>query len=127
MSKNRVKKFSIYNACRHIPHWRIPMIYRKQQQLHGSIRTGVMLTFCFWLCSWVLIGCGSTLQADRPLMTGVVASAASVTPAAIASVGTHIQQIEVQAAQSNLTSYPNGPLDLTIVTSPFAICNFMVN
>jgi hypothetical protein len=103
------------------------MIYRKQHHLHRSIRTGVMLIFCFWLCSWALIGCGSAPHADRPLMTGITASAASATPAAIASVGTRIQPIEVQAAQSNLASYPNGPMDLTIVTSPFAICNFIVN
>src|SRR5258708_32156382 len=103
------------------------MTDRKQHQLHGSMRTGVMLAFCFWLCSWALIGCGSSPHADRPLMGSFTAPATRAIPAAMASVGTRIQAIEVLAAQSNLASYPNGLMDLTIVTSPFAICNFIVN
>jgi hypothetical protein len=89
------------------------------------MRTGVMLAFCLLLCSWILIGCGGKPHADQPLMTGTNISASSVTPSA--TVGTRIQPVRVQMAQSNLASYPNGPMNLTIVTSPFAICNFMVS
>ena len=101
------------------------MIDQKLHQSGISRKTAVILALCLLLCAWVLIGCGSRPHADRPLMTNINVSASSITPST--TVGTHIQPIQVQAAQSNLTSYPNGPMNLTIITSPFAICNFIVS
>lgn len=98
------------------------------QDLHPSPisrKTAIILALCLLLCAWVLIGCGGRPHADRPLMTNSSVFTSSTTPGA--TVGTHIQPIQVQTAQSNLTSYPNGPMNLTITTSPFAICNFIVS
>jgi hypothetical protein len=73
----------------------------------------------------VLTGCGSSPPPDRPLIASLTDPTANVVvrPA----TGQKIEPIQVVTAQSNLISYPNGPLILTIVTSPFALCNFLIS
>jgi len=58
-------------------------------------------------------------------MTGLADTTAHVVVSP--TTGQKIQPIQIVTAQSNLISYPNGPLTLTIATSPFAICNFLIS
>jgi hypothetical protein len=52
----------------------------------------------------------------------------SATPGAVVTAQNKtMQPIEIVADQSNISSYANGKMSLTITTSPYAICNFLVS
>lgn len=74
------------------------------------------------ICLGVLAGC-STTPPDQRLMTGTP----TVTPGGPGYQGRgSIAPILVNPAQSSLATYPGGFMTLTITTSPFAVCNFVV-
>lgn len=73
----------------------------------------------------ILSSCGSAPPDDRPLMANLPDPTAN--DRASPATAQKIQLIQIVTAQSNLISYPDGPLILTIVTSPFALCNFLIS
>lgn len=83
---------------------------------------GVRLLFLLFLLA-VISGCGKT-PPDRPLLTG------TDTPTQVGGVSTGTPTrgapISVVSDQSHLTSYPGGNLSLSIVTSPFTVCQILV-
>lgn len=99
---------------------------RKQRKgHHASCRYGTMVFLAIVFCG-AFAACGKPLPPDRQLVTNTKALMDNETPGVIIASSAKILPIQVLDGQSSLTSYPNGTMDLTIETSPFAICNFIV-
>lgn len=90
---------------------------------HRQCSTVVLLALVCLVC-WLLGGCGSAPSVDQPLTTGSSTVVAPGTPSATGNAG--VIPISVVNAQTNLTGYPGGSLQLGITTSPYAICSLVV-
>src|SRR5689334_13718402 len=95
---------------------------REKQKHHFRLYgAGGRLLFLLFLLA-VISGCAKT-PPDQPLLNSTqVPTLTAATPTGTASRGA---PISVVAAQSNLTSYPGGNLSLSIVTSPFTVCQIV--
>ena len=97
---------------------------REKQMNHPRLyAAGGRLLFLLFLLA-VISGCGKT-PPDRPLLDG----AGTPTQAAIAPTGTVSRgaPISVVEDKSQLTAYPGGNMSLSIVTSPFTVCQIVVS
>ena len=74
-----------------------------------------------------LVACGSNALPDQTLTNNRDISNDGTPPIAAATSEKIIKPIEVITNQSRLTSYANGQMNLTITSSPYAICNFIVS
>lgn len=74
------------------------------------------------LISFCLSACGST-PADHPLTLGTPGSDQGSPTAGTGNSGI---PIVLKNDQSSLTTYPGGFMTMTISTSPYAVCNFIV-
>lgn len=85
------------------------------------------ILFVMILCLGTLAACGNQLLPDQPLTkNGTMIDDA--TPGAAGTTGSKtIKPIEIVTDQSKLTSYANGKMKLTITSSPYAICNFLIS
>lgn len=95
---------------------------KQKNRSHIYVAGGRLLFLLFLLA--VISGCGKT-PPDRPLLDG----AGTPTQAAAAPTGTASRgaPISVVADQSQLTAYPGGNMSLSIVTSPFTVCQIVVS
>jgi hypothetical protein len=98
-------------------------ICEKQKNHSHFYVTGGRLLFLLFLLA-VISGCAKTAP-DRPLLDGTgTPTQAVVAPEGTASRGA---PISVVADQSHLTSYPGGNMSLSVVTSPFTVCQIVVS
>jgi|SRR5579884_351419 len=96
------------------------------QQCQRCLFWAAML-FVTILCTGAVVACSDQSGRDRSLTSNrAVTDDATPTAATVAGRKT-IKPIEVIANQSSLTSYANGKMSLTIISSPYAICNFIVS
>lgn len=98
----------------------------KQRWVPYRALTSGIMTFLM-ICLFLFSGCG-TVPADQPL-TSSAGTATDQGPSGslTASVDSQVAPIKVIDAQTNVTTYPGGYMTLTISTSPFAVCNFVVS
>lgn len=97
---------------------------REKQKNRASIYVaGGRLLFLLFLLA-VISGCGKT-PPDQPLLNGTD----TPTPSAAAPTGTATRgaPISIVSAQSQLTGYPGGSMSLSVVTSPFTVCQIVVS
>jgi hypothetical protein len=78
-------------------------------------------------CMGTFTACASQPPPDRPLTHNGTISDDEVPATIITSRSKTIKPIEIVSGQSNLISYANGKMSLTVTTSPYAICNFIVS
>ncbi len=98
-------------------------VREKQKQHTRLYGAGGRLLFLLFLLA-VISGCAKT-QPDQPLLAGTeMPTLTAATPTGTAVRGA---PISVVAGQSNLTSYPGGNLSLSIVTSPFTVCQIVIS
>lgn len=95
---------------------------RRQRRLFGTA-----MLFVTVLCMGVLVACSDRSGRDQSLTTNGAISDDGAPTTAVVTGSRTIKAIEVVANQSNLTSYANGKMNLTIISSPYAICNFIVS
>lgn len=77
--------------------------------------------------SGAFTACSNQQLPDRPLTHNGTMSDDEAPATTIAAQNKTIKPIEIVSSQSNLVSYANGKMSLTITTSPYAICNFIVS
>src|SRR5581483_9999598 len=95
---------------------------RRQRRLFGTARLFVAV-----LCIGVLGACSDRSARDQSLTTNGAISDGRTPTTTVVTGSKTIRPIEVVTNQSNLTSYANGKMNLTIISSPYAICNFIVS
>ncbi len=96
----------------------------KEQKRHFYMHVPVRWFVPFMFCMVVIASCGNT-PPDKPLLTGI----STPTQQAVASTtntSSHGAPIAVMADQSHLSAYPGGSMSLSISTSPYTICQFLV-
>src|SRR5712691_11262057 len=97
----------------------------KQKRQHSYKGMASGLALFLMLCLFLLSGCGSANEPDHPLTMGTAAGDQGSPTADTGNQGTSIP-IYVVNGQSALSSYPGGFMTITVSTSPFAVCNFIV-
>jgi hypothetical protein len=97
--------------------------YRRYQQ--SLCWTKVL--FVTILCIEALAACVGQPLPDRALTNNGAIIADGTPTAAHTARSKVIKPIEVITNQSRLISYANGKMNLTITSSPYAICNFIVS
>jgi hypothetical protein len=105
----------------------VMIVDRKQHR--GCQRRLFWIEMLFATILWVgtLVACGDQSGRDRSLTTNEAVIDNATPTAAVVARSKTIKPIEVVANQSSLTSYANGKMNLTIISSPYAICNFIVS
>lgn len=103
------------------------IVDRKQRQRRQPRLFWIETLFVMALCMGVVGACGSRSLPDRPFTTNGAVNDDAASTAAVVARSKTIQPIDVVADQSSLTSYANGKMNLTIISSPYAICNFIVS
>jgi hypothetical protein len=99
---------------------------RQPRWCHHSLFCIAILSMAIFYVG-ALAACGSQPPPDRPLtQNGTMHDDEAPTPAVVAKSKT-IQPIEIVSGQTHLISYANGKMSLTITTSPYAICSFIVS
>ena len=98
-------------------------VREKQKKDSSLYRAGSRLLFLLFLLA-VISGCGKT-PPDQPLLSGTDTPTQSV--AAPTGTATRGAPISVVAAQSQLTAYPGGSMSLSVVTSPYTVCQIVVS
>lgn len=99
----------------------------KQSRRYQRSLFSILLPSLLMALASVLTACNNQPSPDQPLTYSNMISG-SATPATIATIQNKaIQPIEIVADQSHVSSYANGKMSLTITTSPYAICNFLVS
>jgi hypothetical protein len=96
----------------------------RQRKLHPG-RTIFGLAAFLMICMFILVGCSGT-PTDHPLLTGTP-TAGQDTPGVVTGQKSGDIPIAVIDGQSTLTMYPGGYMTLTVQTSPYAVCNFLVS
>jgi hypothetical protein len=96
-------------------------IRQRKQYHYVAIVSGLAL--CMVICSSLLLGC-ATPPPDHALITSADTSIDQKTP--IGSLSSQIIPIKVINTQTSVSTYPGGYMSLTISTSPFALCYFVV-
>ncbi len=95
----------------------------KEQKRHFYMRVPVRWVVPFMFCMVVIASCGNT-PPDKPLLTGISTPTLQVTTTANSS--SQGAPIAVLADQSHLIAYPGGSMSLSISTSPYTVCQFLV-
>src|SRR5947209_5092303 len=95
----------------------------KQRRRHscGAMSGASVL---FLLICLLLSACGSA-QTDHPLTTGTPTGDQGSPTANTGTVDTGVPIVLIDN-QSTLATYPGGFMTMTISTSPYAVCNFLV-
>lgn len=78
------------------------------------------------ICLFLFSSCGTT-EPDRPLVTGTDTPTTQGSPTLTANPSAQVLPIKVVQAQTHLSAYPGGNMTLTISTSPYAVCSFVVS
>lgn len=76
------------------------------------------------ICMFLFVGCSGT-PSDHPLLTDTP-TVEQGTPGTVTDHNGTAIPIAVRDSQSTLTAYPGGYMTMTVDTSPYAVCNFLV-
>ncbi len=95
--------------------------YRKQHP--SSIIFFIYILFC----SFLVVACGGVPPPPQHPLSMDNAPTDTTTGTARPTSNASVLPIQVIATQSNMTSYPGGQMNMTISTSPYAVCFFSVD
>ena len=97
----------------------------KRRRQNKGIAVSSGLALFLMICLFVLSGCGSSQsgQTDHPLTLNTPTGDQGGT--ATADTGSGIPVVVV-ADQSTLSAYPGGFMTMTVSTTPYAVCNFLI-
>lgn len=98
---------------------------RRQGQQPGKVMwSGLALLLI--ACWFIFSGCGKA-PSDHPLISSTDTPASQVSPASTVSPASQLIPVHVIDSKTNITTYPGGNMVLTISTSPYAVCSFVVS
>jgi hypothetical protein len=103
------------------------MLERKRHRRYWQSLYWTAMLLVMTFCMEALAACGSHPLPDQTLTNNQAISNDGTPPTAAATSEKIIKPIEVITNRSRLTSYANGEMNLTITSSPYAICNFIVS
>jgi len=98
----------------------------KRRRQKASIAVSSGLALFLMICLFVLSGCGSS-QTDHPLTLGTPTGDQGGTATADTGSSDSGIPIAVVADQSTLSAYPGGFMTMTVTTTPYAVCNFLID
>lgn len=95
-------------------------------KVYSSREVWASLIVCMLFCSCLLIACGTTTQPKQSLTSEE--SNNNGTPAiGTITPGAQVLPVRVVNDKTNVSTYPAGQMNLTINTSPYAVCSFVVD
>lgn len=99
---------------------------KRRRQNAGVVLSSGLALFLM-ICLFVLSGCGSSsAQNDHPLTVGTPTGDQGGTATADTGSSDSGIPIVVVGDQSTLVAYPGGFMTMTISTTPYAVCNFLI-
>ncbi|GHO91866.1 hypothetical protein KSF_019140 [Reticulibacter mediterranei] len=87
----------------------------------------ILLPSLLMVFASILTACNNQPSPDQPLTRNGMISGSATPGTVVTAQSKAVQPIEIVADQSHVSSYANGKMSLTIITSPYAICNFIVS
>lgn len=99
----------------------------KQSRWYQRSFFSILLPSLLMILASILTACNKQPSPDQPLTHGGMISGSATPSTAVTAQNKTVQPIEIVADQSHVSSYANGRMSLTITTSPYAICNFLVS
>ncbi|MDQ2714029.1 MAG: hypothetical protein M3Z08_03905 [Chloroflexota bacterium] len=97
----------------------------KHGRLHFASIVKSILFCCLLGCLCFMAACGTPADPAHPLSASDTPTA-SVTGDTAGTPGGQVAPIQVIASQTTVTTYPGGQMHMTISTSPYAVCTFLV-
>jgi hypothetical protein len=99
----------------------------KQPRRYQNSFFSILLLSLLMIFTSILTACNSQSSTDLPLTHSGMLNGTAAPGTVVTAQSKAIQPIEIVADQSNISSYANGKMSLTITTSPYAICNVIVS
>lgn len=99
----------------------------KQSRWYPRSFFSILLPSLLMVLASILAACNNQPSPDQPLTHSGMISGSATPVAVVTAQNKAVQPIEIVADQSHVSSYANGRMSLTIITSPYAICNFIVS
>ncbi|MBA2678536.1 MAG: hypothetical protein H0U76_09120, partial [Ktedonobacteraceae bacterium] len=94
-------------------------------RVHFASIIRAVLFGCLLGCVCFVTACGTPADPVHPLSASTT-SAASVTGDMTGTPSGQVASIQVIASQTTVATYPGGQMHMTISTSPYAVCTFLV-
>jgi hypothetical protein len=99
----------------------------KQSWWYQFSSFSILLPSLLMILASILTACNNQAPPDQPLTHNGKINGDAAPDTVVTAQNKPIQPIEIVTDQSNISSYANGTMSLTITTSPYAICNFIVS